>query len=309
MDEVVWFILSFPVLALGIIALVKGSDTFIGGAASLAKSIGVSEHIIGITLVAFATSLPELLVCTMASYKGEGSMALGNVLGSNVANIGLVLGTSILLMSIIVKREAKRDAFIMCGITLLLLLLMGYDGQLTRGDGMFLVFIYILYFIYLAKTREHMPVVISHRKTLRKDTLLVIVGCTSLLVGSEFLIRSAVFIAMSFGVSTLIIGLTIVAVGTSLPELASSVAAALKGSYGIAAGNVIGSNIINITLALGAASIVRTIPVAADVKSIIMPMVLLFSGLMLVMTLKSKIHKFEGAVILGLYALFIIILF
>ncbi len=309
MSDVLYFILSFPFLALGIYALVKGSNIFIEGAASIAKSIGVSEHLIGITLVAFATSLPELLICTMASYKGEGSISLGNVLGSNVANIGLVLSISILLMSLTVKREAKRDAGIMCLITLVLLFLMAIDGNLNRLDGLVLMAIYVLYFIYLAKTREHVPQVVRHRKTLRKDTLLVLVGAAFLLGGSEILIRSAVYIALSFGFSTLIIGLTIIAIGTSLPELASSAAAALKGRYGIAAGNVIGSNIINITLALGAASLIRTITVEAKVLSTIMPLVLLFSGIMLVMTLKSRIRKFEGIILLALYGVFVILLF
>ncbi len=308
-------------LAIGVLLLVKGSDIFIDGAAGLAKKIGVSEHIIGLTLVAFATSLPELAVSSIASFNGEAGIAIGNVVGSNVANICLVLGIAALIMPLKTTGETRRDAIFMVGVTLLLLAFIAIDGRIDRLDGLVFLVIYALFIFYLYRTHKNSAKAVAEaveadgaegggtekHKGYGKDIVLVSSGAAGVVLGAHFLVQSGTGIATLLGISPLIIGLTMIALGTSLPELASSVAAALKGKHGIAIGNVVGSNIINILLVLGVAGIIN--PIGAEKKLYITLPFLLLVSVVAAIFASRKAGKREGAFLLAMYACFMIILF
>jgi len=294
-------------LAAGILFLVKGSDIFIDGAAGVAKKLGVSEHMIGLTLVAFATSLPELAVSSIASFNRAEGIAIGNVIGSNVANICLVLGVAALITSLKTTKETRRDAIFMTAVAFLLFGVIAFDGVIDRYDAVIFLIIYALFIFYLYRTRKETVEVEVEKDGYVKDIILVILGAAGVVLGAHFLVESGVGIAKLLGISDLVIGLTMVALGTSLPELASSVAAALKKKHGIAVGNIIGSNIINILLVLGVAGAINPIK-AGDVMRFTMPFLLLVSVIAAIFA-SRKIGRKEGIFLLVLYATFIIILF
>jgi len=294
-------------LAAGILFLVKGSDIFIDGAAGVAKKLGVSEHMIGLTLVAFATSLPELAVSSIASFNNAEGIAIGNVIGSNVANICLVLGIAALIMNLKTTKETRRDAIFMTAVTFMLFAVIAFDGVVDRYDAAIFLIIYALFIFYLYRTHKENVEIEMENGSYVKDIVLVILGAAGVMLGAHFLVESGVGIAELLGISDLVIGLTMVALGTSLPELASSVAAALKKKHGIAVGNVVGSNIINILLVLGVAGLINPIR-AGDVMHFTMPFLLLVSVIAAIFA-SRKIGKKEGMFLLALYALFVIILF
>ena len=294
-------------LAAGILFLVKGSDIFIDGAVGVAKKLGVSEHMIGLTLVAFATSLPELAVSSIASFNNAEGIAIGNVIGSNVANICLVLGIAALIMNLKTTKETRRDAIFMTAVTFLLFAIIAFDGVVNRYDAAIFLIIYALFIFYLYRTHKENVEIEVEKGSYVKDIVLVILGAAGVMLGAHFLVESGVGIAELLGISDLVIGLTMVALGTSLPELASSVAAALKKKHGIAVGNVVGSNIINILLVLGVAGLINPIR-AGDVMHFTMPFLLLVSVIAAIFA-SRKIGKKEGMFLLALYALFVIILF
>ncbi|HDH81638.1 MAG TPA: calcium/sodium antiporter [Thermoplasmatales archaeon] len=294
-------------LAAGILFLVKGSDIFIDGAVGVAKKLGVSEHMIGLTLVAFATSLPELAVSSIASFNNAEGIAIGNVIGSNVANICLVLGIAALIMNLKTTKETRRDAIFMTAVAFLLFAVIAFDGVVNRYDAAIFLIIYALFIFYLYRTHKENVEIEVEKGSYVKDIVLVILGAAGVMLGAHFLVESGVGIAELLGISDLVIGLTMVALGTSLPELASSVAAALKKKHGIAVGNVVGSNIINILLVLGVAGLINPIR-AGDVMHFTMPFLLLVSVIAAIFA-SRKIGKKEGMFLLALYALFVIILF
>ncbi|RLF64146.1 MAG: sodium:calcium antiporter [Thermoplasmata archaeon] len=294
-------------LAAGILFLVKGSDIFIDGAVGVAKKLGVSEHMIGLTLVAFATSLPELAVSSIASFNNAEGIAIGNVIGSNVANICLVLGIAALIMNLKTTKETRRDAIFMTAVTFMLFGVIAFDGVVNRYDAAIFLIIYALFIFYLYRTHKENVEIEVEKGSYVKDIVLVILGAAGVMLGAHFLVESGVGIAELLGISDLVIGLTMVALGTSLPELASSVAAALKKKHGIAVGNVVGSNIINILLVLGVAGLINPIR-AGDVMHFTMPFLLLVSVIAAIFA-SRKIGKKEGMFLLALYALFVIILF
>jgi len=309
MDQWLVMVLSVGGLALGIFMLVKGSNLFIDNAAVIAKRFGVSDHIIGLTLVAFATSVPELAVSVGSAVQGHTDLALGNVVGSNVANICLVLGLSLALMPVVAGKESFRDALIMTGITLLLYLFILIFGVVDRIAGVIFLTVFAVFTLYVLRgTGDEMEEEIERldkEDKLLKEFLLLVVGVVGVVGGAQLLIMSATEIALHFGVSELIIGITIVAFGTSLPELASSAAAALKKRYGIAVGNVIGSNIMNIALVLGAASVIRPIPLNdTGILWTAFPMLIGVSCLTLVVV-KIKPPRWVGVVLLALYGVFL----
>ncbi|MCK4614607.1 MAG: calcium/sodium antiporter [Thermoplasmata archaeon] len=297
------FIVSFAML-------VKGSDIFIDGAATIAMRKGVSEHMIGLTLVAFATSIPELALSDTAALHGVEGIAIGSVIGSNIANIGLVLGIAIIIMPVTSPRKSLMDGVFLLGITTLLALVM-LDGELGRVDGAVFLVIYGVFIYYLIKrhtfnsdrlTKLDEKAVL--KAPLRKEWLMVGAGAAMVLVGAHYLVESAVDVAEMVGISSFIIGLTIVSIGTSLPELASSVSAALKKKHGISVGNVIGSNIINILLVLGTASMIRPIGVEGDEFNFSMPFLFLFT-IICVLLVRTKMPRWSGVGLLVLYGLFL----
>ncbi|MFD2256404.1 calcium/sodium antiporter [Luteolibacter algae] len=260
--------LTIILLILGLALLVFAADWLVKGAASIAAAVGISPLIVGLTVVAFGTSAPELAVSVMSAFQGQADLAVGNVVGSNIFNILVVLGLSALIIPLIVHRQLIRfDLPVMIFLSLLLYWL-SRDGSISRIDGLILFAIAVAYTVVLilqSKREKNSAVLTEYEEEYGKATedpkwlknlLLIALGMGGLVLGSKWLVDGAVEIARFFGVSELIIGLTIVSVGTSLPEVATSVVAAMKGERDIAVGNVVGSNIFNIVTVLGISSIV-----------------------------------------------------
>ncbi|MCG8016891.1 MAG: calcium/sodium antiporter [Candidatus Thiodiazotropha sp. 'RUGA'] len=246
-------------ILLGLVVLVWSADRFISGAAALADNLGVSPMLIGLTVVGFGTSAPEVLVSVMASLNGNPGLAIGNAVGSNIANIGLILGVTALVIPLSVHSSVlKREYPILLGVTVICILLM-LDGELGLLDGGILLVLLVGVFgwmIYTAKTGEADPIAgeydaeIPHDVPTQKALMLLIGGLVLLLISSRVLVWGATNVAVALGVSDVVIGLTIVAIGTSLPELAASITSAMKGEDDIAIGNVIGSNLYNMLAVL-----------------------------------------------------------
>lgn len=324
------------VFVIGFIMLVKGADIFIDGAASIAMRRGVSEHLIGLTLVAFATSIPELAVSDLAAFRGDEGIAIGNVVGSNIANMGLVLGVAIFIMPVAAPKQSYVDSLILLGVTVLLAVLVYWDNMLGREDGVLFLVIYALFAYYLVRSHfknnssserrsekngepDEAPSALAHDvdglikvdptdpESVMKDWAYVIIGVIMVLVGAHLLVEAATRIAEELSVSKFIIGLTIVSIGTSLPEMASSVSAALKKKHGISVGNVIGSNIINILLVLGSAAVIRPIPAEGKALDLSMPFLFLFTIICLILV-RTKMPKMAGLGLLALYGVFIAVL-
>lgn len=256
--------LYFLSLAISIGALVWGAERFVAGAACIASNMGLSALIIGLTVVSFGTSAPEILVSASAAFSGSPSLAVGNALGSNLANMGLVLAITAFVFPLSINaRIARAEVPIMIAVTLLAGWVL-WNGILGRYESLILVACLIAYMVYVVKTAAAHPVdptLEIHREPWSKALALTLGGLVLLLIASNALVWSASAIAHAFGVSELIIGITVVAVGTSLPELAASVAGAVKGHSEMAIGNVIGSNIFNLTAVLPVAGIIRSGPI------------------------------------------------
>ena len=257
------------VMLCGMVLLAAGAEGLVRGSTALALRFGVTPLVVGLTVVSFGTGSPELFVSIQAALKGESGLALGNVVGSNISNIALILGLSSLARPMKVRSELiKREVPVMIAITLLLCLLL-LDGMLSRLEGLLLVAGSIGYttYAYIAARRDRSAVIaeqfeealVESRRAAWLDVLFVVIGFVLLLGGANVLLIGAMNIAEQFGVSQVVIGLTIVAIGTSLPELAASVVASTRREPDVAFGNAIGSNILNILLILGVAAVIRPI--------------------------------------------------
>ncbi len=255
-------------LILGLVLLVGGAEFLVRGAARLALSFGLSPLVVGLTVVAFGTSSPELAVSVASAFAGDGDLALGNVVGSNIFNVLVILGLSALIIPLVVNQKLIRfDVPVMIGVSLILML-MSLDGVINRLDGVLLaagVISYTVFLIRQSRRETNAAVKAEYEDEFGapeeisawwKNVLLLVVGLGALVLGSKWLVDSAVAIARHFEVSELVIGLTIVAMGTSLPEVATSIVAAVRGERDIAVGNVVGSNIFNILCVIGLSSIV-----------------------------------------------------
>lgn len=319
-------IFSSLAVLLGLALLTYGADRFVLGASGLARNLGMSPLIIGLTIVAFATSAPELLVAAVAAWKGSTGLAIGNAVGSNIANIGLVLGATAIITPLTVHSSTIKREFPLMFVALILALVLLWDGDLNRMDGVILVialFLMISLMVYLGKQS---PIADPLKQefeqelagelaglTLRMTLIWLLVGLVLLLTGSQVLVRGAVDIAQIMGVSDLVIGLTIVAVGTSLPELATSVMSAIKDEQDIALGNVIGSNMFNILGVLSVPGLVRPEAVSQEVMNRDFPFMLLMSALMFFMAYgfrrADRITRLNGMVLLGGFIAYQFILF
>ena len=247
-------------IVLGLALLMFGADRFVDGAAALAANLGVPPLLVGLTVVGFATSAPELLVAATASFAGNPSLAIGNAIGSNIANIGLVIGVTALVMPLVVQSRVLKQEFPIMFGSMFLALLLFWDHNLSRLDGVILalgLFAMMAITTYLGLRYSSADDIELGEDALVEELeipelstgralLFSLIGLVCLIIGSDRLVAGAVTVATHFGVSDLVIGLTIVAIGTSLPELAASVASALKGESDIALGNVIGSNMFNV---------------------------------------------------------------
>ncbi|MFQ5665771.1 MAG: calcium/sodium antiporter [Candidatus Binatia bacterium] len=252
-----------------------GAHWVVESASRIAKRLGVSELIIGLTVVALGTSAPEFAVTLTAAFKGQGNISVGNIVGSNIFNLGFILGGCALVRAIPTSPTLlRRDGTVLGGATLLILALIGWDLRLDRYDGALLFVLLGLYLAFLFKQRyvsAHTDGLRDHgqigraRSSTQRDGALLFVGLLCIVGGSRLLVDSATVIARDLGVSEWIIGVTIVAAGTSAPELATSLAGVLKGRYAVSAGNVIGSDIFNLLGVLGLAGMLR--PVEIDVMA------------------------------------------
>ncbi|MCU7890243.1 MAG: calcium/sodium antiporter [Candidatus Thiodiazotropha sp. (ex Ustalcina ferruginea)] len=301
---------SIAILA-GLIILVWSADRFISGAAALADNLGVSPMLIGLTVVGLGTSAPEVLVSTMAAVNGNPGLAIGNAIGSNIANIGLILGFTALIIPLSVHSSVlKREYPILLAVTLLCLLLM-WNGELSRFDGAILAITLVGvlgWMIYTAKTGAADPIAgefdaeIPHDIPTRKAIILLLVGLTFLLLSSRLLVWGATNVAVALGVSDVIIGLTIVAIGTSLPELAASITSAMKGEDDLAIGNVIGSNLYNMLAVLSIPGLVAPGPYAPEVLTRDLPVMLGLTLFLFSMGYgfgkPGRINRLEGAILL-----------
>lgn len=262
----------------GLIVLVWSADRFVDGAASTAKHFGMTPLLIGIVVIGFGTSAPEMIVSASSALSGSPGIALGNAYGSNITNIALILGLTALIKPLMVNSEVlKKELPILMAVTLLSAYLL-YDADVTRLDAIILLAVFAVYMVWTVITamkskNDALAIDVdaelenSSEMSLGKSILWLIIGLVLLVVSSQFLVWGAVEVAKFFGVSDLVIGLTIVAVGTSLPELASSIAAARKGEVDLALGNIIGSNLFNTLAVVGIAGAIEPMQAAAEVFS------------------------------------------
>jgi len=302
--EIVWLLLSMVILYFR----AKGLIT---GAASMAKRMGLSPLVIGLTIVSIGTSAPELLVSVKAAMNGQSALSIGNVLGSNFFNVGIILGLSALIYPLSVKRQLlKLDVPVMILASLLFFVLF-LDFEISRVEAFIFVLVLISYFTYMLvtskkkqgkQTEEENDIRLSKHWIL--DILFIGVGLAALVYGSDMLVVNAVIIAGRLGMSEAMIGLTIVAAGTSMPELATSVVAAIKKRSDIAIGNVVGSNIFNMLLILGVAGLIQ--PISTFDINYVDSLFNIGIGVLLWLFMKrsSRITRAQGTVFLGVYLLY-----
>lgn len=307
-------LIDILILLIGLATLILGGDVLVRGASRMALRFNVSTLVVGLTIVAFSTSAPELLVSLNAALKGVPDFALGNVVGSNISNLALVLGVASMIGFIpINKITARRDWPITFGASLLLYVFV-LDGQLVHWEGIVLFSCLIIYLTYLVintkkdqvKLEVEMPKSDEDRFELYKDLFLIALGGACLYFGSEWFIDSAEKIAVNMGVSERIIGLTILALGTSLPELFTSVIAARKGETDLALGNLFGSNIFNVLSILGITSIVENLTINPTIlKSDMIWMLAITLGILPLMVFRKRLGTVSGIILLTCYISYI----
>ena len=295
----------------GLLLLVLGADRFVSGASGTARALGVSPLIIGLTIVGIATSMPEVLVGGVAAWDEKTRIAIGNALGSNIANVGLVLGATAVFTPLVVRSQTLRREFFIMVLAMTIACLVMIDRHLGRGDGVLLLvaLVFIMWWIVrlarkesaAARGEEGLP----PSRSIARSLVLMFLGLLVLLAGAELLVRGAVYIAREIGISDLVIGLTIIAVGTSLPELAASLASVAKNEIDLAVGNIIGSNMFNMLMVLGIPCIIypdtfgnevllRDFPVMAGL-TLLMGWMVFYSG-------KNRFSRLEGIVLLLCFA-------
>lgn len=329
---------SLFLCAIGLVFLTYAADKLVEGASNLAINIGVSKMVIGLTIVAAGTSLPELVVSVNASLKGNPALSLGNIVGSNIMNVALILGVASLIQPISCEKQmVRRETPIMILVAGILWYMAQTGSIITPNEGLILIAMFFGYTImsYIIGRRENAiaeemkekaeEIVAGTKEAETKPTTgqnitYLVIGLIGLVAGADLLVRGAVDIAHSFGVSDEIIGLTLIAIGTSLPELATSVAAAIKGQSGIALGNVVGSNIFNVLGIVGcAAALPLVIPgateasyltVSPNMLGIHIPLMFVVSlGVLPIMRTGMKIVRLEGALLLAVYIAYSVMLY
>ncbi len=287
----------------GSFILVKSSDFFVESAVSISKIFGVSEHTIGLTIVAFGTSLPEFAVSIIAAIKKHTATAWGNVIGSNVTNILLVLGIAMLIMKIKPSKFAYRDSIILLFITFTMIFL-ALNG-LKFYDG-FIIFLFYVFFVYSLKKRKMEKIEYIKYEYQIKKIVFLFIGIFGIAIGGDVIVKGAVGLA-SYGLKEASIAASIVALGTSLPELSTSIVATIKNYHGIAIGNVIGSNIVNLGLVLGLSSMIRNISI--EMESIAIIFLIISSSILPLILKKNFLARKTGIIFLFLYFIFFILLY
>lgn len=315
-------VLSLVRLIVGLALLVAGAEMLVRGASRLAAAAGISPLVIGLTVVAFGTSAPEAAVTVQAALAGQADVAVGNIVGSNIFNVLFILGLAALLAPLVVAQQLVRlDVPIMLGVSILVLA-MALDGEIGRFDGLLLAGGIVGYTVFAvrASRRESAAVAAEYAREYGTapgtrrwlvDLGTVVLGLGLLVLGARWLVDSAVALARAVGVSELVVGLTIVAAGTSLPEVATSVIASLRGERDIAVGNVVGSNIFNVLGILGVASVLAPagVPIAPAVLRFDLPVMLAVAAACLpIFFTGHRIDRWEGGLFLAYYAVYVLYL-
>lgn len=307
----------------GFVALIKGADMLVEGASSLAKGFGISDLVVGLTIVSLGTSMPELIVTMMATVQGNAEVGVGNILGSNIANILLILGVTVLFVPINVQ---KTTVFSEIPFSIIAALLVGFIAnthifspnnpalQIDRFEGSLIILFFVIFSIYIVSLMiedkvkvdtESSGIEIGHLPVW-KSIIFIIAGCVLLFLGGKFVVDGAVGLAQFFKMSESFISLTIIAIGTSLPEFITSVVAAKKGNADVAIGNVIGSNILNILFILGLSSVILPIPIQnasnQDILVVVLSSVLLL--ILMAISRKSMLKRWHGVVLVSCYILY-----
>jgi len=313
--------ITYFLFIVGFIILIKGADFLVNGASAIAKRLKVSDLVIGLTIVAFGTSAPELVVNLFSSTRGYTDLAIGNVLGSNIANILLILGIAAIIFPLNVKRNTVWREIPLCLLAAIILGLMVNDffvgdtgsRALDRIDGIILLIFFAFFLFYISQNAKHerkYEQKINSKQpdkkviTLKSAILFVVIGLLGVNLGAKWVVDGAVELASALGTSQALIGLTVVAVGTSLPELATSAMAAFKKNADIAVGNVVGSNIFNIFLILGVSASIRPLPFSSemnvDLGVVILASFLLFLS-MFTGRKRNLLERWEGIIFVTIY--------
>ena len=309
--------INYLLIVVGFALLTGGANVLVNGASGLAAKMEISNLVIGLTVVALGTSAPELLVNVVAAINGNSQIAITNVLGSNSVNTLLILGVSALFYPLVAQKSTLRIEIPLSFFAALAVLILGtvqFAGkanEISRLDGVFLLLCFVGFLVYTIRLSRKSELVVSEEDikttTLGKAIFLVIGGLAVLAIGAEMVVRSSVKLALAWGVSESVIGVTIVALGTSLPELATSVVAAIKKNPDIAIGNIIGSNILNVFFVLGLSAVIRPLPAYpnlvadASVAALGSLLVLLFVGF----GKKRTLNRWHGMVLLLVYAVYL----
>lgn len=348
-------LINVVLLVLGLVLLAKGSDFFVKSAASVAQKLGVSEFVIGLTLVALGTSIPELASSVIAAMEQQSGIVIGNVVGSNIANIGLIVGLGALIARIKTKQEMlRRDGYIMLFAALLFYVFI-INGKVSRLEALIFLLLYIAYTVFLFETKPKSrdkyefkefiryffgfkyivtirSIIIPRLKNKSKkksknkpeeiktkelskpdiirDFLVLIISGFAIVVGASYLVNEAIFFADFFDIPKTVIGISLVALGTSLPELGVTISAARQGYGNIAVGNVIGSNIANILLVVGVSAMIFPLSVIKPTIFYLTPFMIFMSILLLIFIRSNwEISRIKGIVFLALYTLFLAVLF
>ncbi len=316
LQNIIFFVLGFVVL-------VKGADFLVSGSSSIAKKYGISNLVIGLTIVAFGTSMPELIVSSVASFTGSAGVAMGNIIGSNISNTLLILGISAIIFPLAVKKNTVSKEIPLSLLAVLAVGIMVNDDLidgfgfsiLSRIDGLILILFFAIFIYYTFGISQEKEGVIEQMHDEKipiyknlKSTGLIIIGLVGLFLGGQWIVGSAIYFAGHFGLSEALVGLTIVAIGTSLPELAASAMAAYKGHADIAVGTVVGSNIFNMFWVLGISSMIKSIPfsVALNQDFLILFLVTFLLLLLIYIGKKNILEKKEGGFLVGVYVCYMV---
>jgi cation:H+ antiporter len=300
-STLIFFLISIPII-------IKSSDVFTEGASKLAKMLGVSDFIIGITIVALGTSLPELASDSYASYINHGQIAVGDIIGSNITNIALILGITCIIKPLVIKHTEIYSGWIHLMILTLASVFLLVSGGIGRIMGAVFIIVYIFYLQNSIEKYRELGVETIEKNDLKKNIFEVLIGLTGILIGARLLVNSIIGFSRAFGVSEYLVALVLMAIGTSLPELFVSVSAARKGYMTMALGNIIGSNVANILWVLGVSAVIRPIIIAPGIIFIPLLFMLLLSVLLIIFKRSGyEIDRREGAVFLGIYVVFVLL--
>lgn len=301
-------IIQVVLLLVGFVFLIKGSDFFVDGASSIASILKIPTIIVGLTIVAFGTSAPEAAVSVTSALTGSNAMAVSNVIGSNMFNLLMVIGLSALIGELLMEKSTlNEDLPFLVGITILFAVFIFIGWNISRIEGIILLIIlagYIIHLIRSAKKTEDANKVEEAKLSLPKSIIFIIVGIAGIVLGGDLVVNSASDIAIAFGMSETLVGLTIVAIGTSLPELVTSLTALKKGENQLVIGNVIGSNIFNILFVLGASSAISGIPLNSSMLIDVVFMVAVTILCFIFGKTQDKFDRKEGAILVACFVLY-----